>query len=104
MDANTAQTLLKGMFDANWDKAISTWKTALDQASFGLFWDFWAVMIPVITYMYTQSERATLTTTVIVLTIGYQAGLLKLSVPVLVLTAVILTAKLLWSVVAQVRT
>ena len=104
MDANTAQTLLRGMFEANWDKAVSTWKVALDKASYGLFWDFWAVMIPVVTYMYTQSERSTLVVMVILLAIGYQFHLLKLSLPVLILGSVLLTAKLLWSVVAQVRT
>jgi len=103
MDANTAQTLLRGMFEANMDSAIHNWLTALDQASYGLFWDFWAVAIPVVTYIYTQSERSTLAATMIVLTIGFQFHLLKLSLPVLTVGAVLLAAKLLWSVVAQVR-
>ena len=103
MDVDTAQILLNKLFDGDIANAVQAWNTALDLFSGGLFWDFWALMLPVVTYLYTESERSTLAVMMIVLTVGYQLGILGLSLPVLVVGSVLLTAKLLWSVVAQVR-
>ena len=103
MDANTASVMLGKMFAADAETALSTWFEMWNQGSFGMFWDFWALMIPFITYMYTQSERSTLVVILLIAALGYSTRLLSLSLPILTLAGAALLAKLLYSVIARVR-
>ena len=103
MDANTAQALLNQMLSADPNQILSAFETAFQDGTFHMFWDFWAIIIPIITYMYTQSERSTMVVTLLILTLGYMYHTLTISLVPLGLAAVLLVAKSLWGVVAQVR-
>lgn len=103
MDANTAQTLISWMLDGNSDTIRHAFNVAWQEGTFGLWWDFWAVVIPSITYLYTQSERSTLVATLLILTLGYMYSMLSVSFVPLSLAAVLLVAKTIWAVVAQAK-
>ncbi len=104
MDANTARVLLTDLLSSNPDTIRSALQTAWNEGTFNMWWDFWALLIPVITYMYTQSERSTMVAVLLILTLGYMYNVLSvISLVPLGVAAVLLVTKTMWTVIAQVR-